>query len=88
MKTLMACPMLEKIVVFTISTPCYLASVSKQFTAVGILMLVQKKLLGLEDHLNKFFPDFPHGESITVRQLLNHTSGIVNYEELVLTIPI
>ncbi len=73
---------IKKNIPFSISTPCYLASVSKQFTAIGILMLAQKKLLTLDDNLNKFFPDFPNGESITVRQLLNHTSGIVNYEEL------
>src|SRR5258706_15801968 len=73
---------IKKNIPFSISTPCYLASVSKQFTAVGILMLAQKKLLALDDNLNKFFPDFTNGESITVRQLLNHTSGIVNYEEL------
>jgi CubicO group peptidase (beta-lactamase class C family) len=67
---------------FSVSTPCYLASVSKQFTATGILMLVDKGLLRLDDPLNKYFPDFPGGESITIRQLLTHTSGIVNYEEL------
>ena len=32
--------------------------------------------------MNKYFPDFPGGESITIKQLLTHTSGIVNYEEL------
>src|SRR5258706_4380989 len=73
---------IKKNIPFSISTPCYLASVSKQFTAIGILMLAQNNLLTLDDNLNKFFPDFPNGESITVRQLLNHTSGIVNYEEL------
>lgn len=69
-------------IAFGISTPCYLASVSKQFTAMGILILVQKKLITLDDHIDKYFPGFPDGESITIRQLLNHTSGIVNYEEL------
>ncbi len=72
----------EKNIPFNISTPCYLASVSKQFTAAGILILTQKKLIALDDHLNKYFPDFPNGESITIRQLLSHTSGIVNYEDL------
>ena len=73
---------LKIILAFEISTPCYLASVSKQFTAMGMLILTQKKLITLEDHINKYFADFPGGESITIRQLLNHTSGIVNYEEL------
>ena len=72
----------ENNIAFSISTPCYLASVSKQFTAVGILILAQKKLIALDDHIDKYFPNFPEGESITIRQLLNHTSGIVNYEEL------
>jgi CubicO group peptidase (beta-lactamase class C family) len=69
-------------IAFSISTPCYLASVSKQFTAAGILILAQKNLITLDDHIDKYFPSFPEGESITIRQLLNHTSGIVNYEEL------
>jgi CubicO group peptidase (beta-lactamase class C family) len=73
---------LSKNVPFTVSTPCYLASVSKQFTATGILILADKGLLSLDDPLNKYFPDFPGGESITIKQLLTHTSGIVNYEEL------
>jgi CubicO group peptidase (beta-lactamase class C family) len=72
----------EKNVPFSVTTPCYLASVSKQFTATGILILVDKGLLSLNDALNKYFPDFPGGESITITQLLTHTSGIVNYEEL------
>ena len=73
---------LKNNIAFAISTPCYLASVSKQFTAMAMLILTQKKLITLEDHINKYFADFPGGESITIRQLLNHTSGIVNYEEL------
>ena len=72
----------DKNIPFSVSTPCYLASVSKQFTAIGILILADKRLLALNDPLNKYFPDFPGGESITIKQLLTHTSGIVNYEEL------
>ncbi len=55
-----------------------LASVSKQFTAVGILILFERGLLGLDDHVIKYFPDFPYKE-ITIRQLLNHTSGLPKY---------
>ena len=72
----------DKNVPFSVSTPCYLASVSKQFTATGILILADKGQLSLKDPLNKYFPDFPGGGSITITQLLTHTSGIVNYEEL------
>lgn len=60
-----------------------LASVSKQFIATGILMLVQDKELSLDDTLQEFFPDFPtYGKNITVRHLLTHTSGLLDYETL------
>jgi len=68
---------------FTISTPCYLASLSKQFTAMGIMMLEEKKLLNFDDPLSKYFPEFPaYGQSVTIQNLLNHTSGIIDYESL------
>ncbi|MGH2568154.1 MAG: serine hydrolase domain-containing protein [Bacteroidota bacterium] len=60
-----------------------LASVTKQFTAVAILILAERKKLSLDDPLAKFFPRLPsrvHG--IKIRHLLNHTSGIVDYESL------
>jgi CubicO group peptidase (beta-lactamase class C family) len=59
-----------------------LASVSKQFTAMAILMLSERSKLSLEDPLTKFFPDFPpYAQKITVRHLLNHTSGLADYME-------
>jgi CubicO group peptidase (beta-lactamase class C family) len=68
----------------TPTTNFRMASVSKQFTATAILMLVDRELISLDDTLTKFFPDFPeYGQEITVRQLLTHTSGIPDYEELV-----
>jgi len=60
-------------------TKFYLASVGKQFTAMGILKLVQLGKLGLEDTVSKFFPDYPRGKGITVYQLLTHTAGIPDY---------
>jgi CubicO group peptidase (beta-lactamase class C family) len=57
-----------------------LASVSKQFTAMGIMILKEKKLLSYEDKVIKFFPDFPY-DNITIRHLLTHTSGIPSYED-------
>lgn len=61
-----------------------LASVTKEFTAMCIMILAERGLLSYEDTLAKFFPDFPaYGRSITVRQLLNHTSGLVDYESLI-----
>lgn len=61
-----------------------LASITKQFTAMCIMMLAERGLLSYEDSLPKFFPDFPaYGRSITVRNLLTHTSGLVDYEALI-----
>ena len=56
-----------------------LASVSKQFTAVTILKLVEQHELSLSDRLSKFYPDFPKADSITIEQLLTHTSGIHDF---------
>jgi len=56
-----------------------LGSITKQFTAAVILKLQAEKKLSVTDHLNKFFPDYPKGDSITIEQLLTHTSGIYNY---------
>jgi CubicO group peptidase (beta-lactamase class C family) len=63
----------------TIDTKFRIGSNTKTFTAVAILQLVDKGILSLEDKLTRFFPDFPKGDSVTVRMLLNHTSGIRNY---------
>ncbi len=57
-----------------------LASLSKQFTAMGIMILKEKKLLSYDDNIKKFFPDFPY-DNITIRNLLTHTSGLPGYEE-------
>ncbi|MBO4403396.1 MAG: beta-lactamase family protein [Bacteroidales bacterium] len=57
-----------------------IASLSKQFTAVSILMLYEEGRLRLEDSVTFFFPDFPY-HGITVRQLLCHRSGLPDYLE-------
>ena len=57
-----------------------LASLSKQFTAMGIMILKERKQLSYDDNVKKFFPDFPY-ENITIRHLLNHTSGLPAYED-------
>jgi CubicO group peptidase (beta-lactamase class C family) len=60
-----------------------LASFTKQFTAIAIMLLVHDDKLRYDDHLSKFFPDFPpYGKDITVRELLNHTSGLPDYAEI------
>ncbi|HXA00785.1 MAG TPA: serine hydrolase domain-containing protein [Cytophagaceae bacterium] len=55
----------------------HLASVSKQFTAMGIMMLEEAGKLSYDDPAVKFIPKLPYKE-ITIRQLLNHTSGLPN----------
>ena len=55
-----------------------IASVSKQFTAVAILMLYEQKKLLLTDSVQKYIPDFPY-KGITIHQLLCHRSGLPEY---------
>ena len=60
-----------------------LASFTKQFTAMAIMLLVHDGKLRYDERLTEIFPDFPaYGKSITIRNLLNHTSGLPDYEDL------
>ncbi len=64
----------------TEKTVYQLASVTKTFTAAAIMMLVEEGKLGLDDKISKHLTDLPKAwENVTVRQLLNHTSGIKSY---------
>jgi CubicO group peptidase (beta-lactamase class C family) len=56
-----------------------IGSITKQFTSTIILQLVEKHELSLQDRLSKYISDYPHGDSITIENLLTHTSGIFNY---------
>ena len=56
-----------------------LGSITKQFTSAVILKLQEEKKLSVSDKLSKYFPGYPKGDSITIRQLLTHTSGVFNY---------
>ena len=56
-----------------------LGSITKQFTAAVILKLQEEKKLNVSDKLSKYFPGYPKGDSITIEQLMLHTSGIYNY---------
>ena len=61
-----------------------LASVSKQFTAASILLLKQDGKLRLEDPVRKWLPELPASDGkITLRNLLTHTSGLIDYEDLI-----
>ncbi|WP_257666967.1 serine hydrolase domain-containing protein [Parapedobacter tibetensis] len=66
----------------TATTNFRLASLSKQFTATCILQLIDEGKLALNTTLPQVFPGFPtYGNSVTVRHLLTHTSGIPDYED-------
>ncbi len=57
-----------------------IGSITKQFTATAILMLMEQGKLKLDDPVTKFIPDYPmHGHTITIHHLLTHTSGIKSY---------
>jgi CubicO group peptidase (beta-lactamase class C family) len=59
-----------------------IGSVSKQFLAGAILLLVQDGKLSLDDHVGRFFPSLTRSRDITIRQLLSHTSGYEDYYPL------
>jgi CubicO group peptidase (beta-lactamase class C family) len=63
----------------TANTIYQIGSITKQFTSAIILQLVGRQKMSLQDRLSKYIPDYPKGDSITVENLLTHTSGIYNY---------
>ncbi len=65
------------------STVFELASVSKAFTAMCIMMLKEKGKLSYDDDVRTYLPELPY-EGMTIRHFLNHTSGIADYEDLML----
>ncbi|MDH5379724.1 MAG: beta-lactamase family protein [Cyclobacteriaceae bacterium] len=58
-----------------------IASVTKTFTAIAIMQLGEKGFINLDDNINKFIDFDTKNKTITIRQLLNHTSGIKDYTE-------
>lgn len=52
------------------------ASITKQFTAASILLLVDQGKLSLDEKLSNYFPELPNSEKVTIRNLLDHTSGM------------
>ncbi|SIQ52939.1 serine hydrolase domain-containing protein [Chryseobacterium sp. RU33C] len=70
----------------TIDTKFQLASVTKQFTATAILLLIEKGKLSLDDKLSKFLPDYPKADSVTIHMLLSHSSGLaMGFKEIALS---
>lgn len=75
---------LENRIAATPSTNYRLASVTKQFTATAIMILAERGLLNYDEPIGRFFPSMPEvARAVTVRQLLTHTSGLVDYEDLI-----
>lgn len=72
---------LEHESLMTPDTKVRIASITKTFTITVLLQLVQEGKLSLNDTLSKFIPWIPGAQSITLRQLCNHTSGIFNFGE-------
>jgi CubicO group peptidase (beta-lactamase class C family) len=57
-------------------------SVGKQFTATAIMMLVEERKLALDDSIDRYFPHSPNWwKQVTIRELLSHTAGFVDYPE-------
>ncbi len=70
---------------FTPETPSDIGSVTKQFTAMSVMILSERQKLHYDDPVAKFIPELsssPHLRLVTLRQLLNHTSGIPDYGDL------
>ncbi|MDQ1096220.1 MULTISPECIES: serine hydrolase domain-containing protein [Chryseobacterium] len=59
-----------------------LASISKQFTAMGIVLLEKQGKLKYDDNISKYIPELSFYRNITIRNLLNHTSGLPDYIKL------
>ena len=56
-----------------------IGSVSKQFTAAGILLLQEQGKLALDDKVGKFIPNLTRANEVTIREILSHTSGYQDY---------
>lgn len=73
----------EQRVAATPATNYRLASVTKQFTAAAILLLMQDGKLSLDDRVRKWLPSLPDtDDAITIRHLLTHTGGLIDYEDI------
>jgi CubicO group peptidase (beta-lactamase class C family) len=67
----------------TAETVYRIGSITKQFTAAAILRLVEQRKVGLDDDITVYVPQLhTHGNHVTIRQLLNHTSGVRGFTEI------
>ena len=67
----------------TTQTKFRIGSITKQFTSMAIMQLVDRGVLKVEDPITKYLPDYPKavGDKITIHRLLTHTSGVFDYTE-------
>lgn len=68
----------EKSIENDVSGQFMIGSISKQFTAAAVLLLAEDGKMSTDDLVARHLPDFPHGNRVTVHQLLTHTSGIAD----------
>ena len=67
----------------TADTVYRIGSITKQFTAAAVLILVEDGKIALDAPLTKYLPDYPaHGRAVTVKHLLQHTSGVADFTRL------
>lgn len=62
-------------------TQFYIASLTKQFTALAIMQLQEQGLLNVEDPVTKYLPDFHNGSEITIKHLLTHSAGLYDFTD-------
>lgn len=75
---------LEYNIPITTSTVFHIASVSKQFTGFAIHLLIQEGKLSLSDDIRKYLPEMDFGDTVTIDNLIHHTSGIRDQWELLI----
>lgn len=63
----------------TIQSTYEIGSITKQITAAAIMQLAEQKLLSVDDRISKYFPDYKHGDEITIKLLLTMHSGLTDY---------
>lgn len=72
----------ENKLAFTDDLPFPIGSITKSMTATAILQLEEKGKLSVSDKLSKYMPDFPNSKKITIANLLNHSSGLIDFLEV------
>ncbi|MDQ2086591.1 serine hydrolase [Herbivorax sp. ANBcel31] len=67
----------------TSDTKFAIGDLTKTFTAMAIMQLYEQELLDLDDTISKYIPEMDYADNITIQKLITHTSGIVNYTDMI-----